>query len=204
MKEGFVDEEVYTPEMSAGGVNAYYMDGCDAVGHRPAYGVCLHKIACYEREKKLPPGMLCETEIRNRKCPALKMRQEERDAGVALYFVNRVKMREFVEKREEEEREALKAKRKMDITAGKSKYKLIELPSDSKANKPAPKPGVKKIEESPQNGYAEAINRAVSKLDEEKSETPPAQQEAQVEMPAQPAKAGMSLLELARMRLNKK
>ena len=105
----FVDDEVYPPEASAGGINAYYIDSCESVGHRPSYGVCLNKIACFEREGKLPPGMLCETEISIGKCPAIRMRQDEREAGRALFYVNRNKLKEFTERREKEEADRLEA-----------------------------------------------------------------------------------------------
>lgn len=90
--EGFVDLEEYPTSMSAAGKNAYYLEGCTEVGHRPSYCICLNKIIAYERDKTLR-GMSCESQIANKTCAALKLRAEELKAGKALYFVNRDKLK---------------------------------------------------------------------------------------------------------------
>lgn len=94
-KPEFVDEEVYPPTFSAGGINAYYLNGCDTAGHRPGYAICLNKIAAYERTGKLDDYCGCGTPIGNKTCIALKMRQEELTAGKAIYFIHREKLQAF-------------------------------------------------------------------------------------------------------------
>ena len=82
-----MDEQVYPPEASRSGKNTYY-HYCNSYNGRPNYGVCLFIVEAHE-EKRLNSHEDCARSIRNGDCPALKMRQEERDAGRALYYVPR-------------------------------------------------------------------------------------------------------------------
>lgn len=74
-------------ELSMAGYNAYYHH-CDTYHGRSNYAVCQHTIdAVLERRMQLRSE--CPAAIEAGTCPALKMRQAERDAGRALYFIDR-------------------------------------------------------------------------------------------------------------------
>ncbi|MDY7537639.1 hypothetical protein QN372_00605 [Undibacterium sp. RTI2.1] len=79
----------FPPSASHGGDNAYYLKGCDQVGHQPSYAACLWKIA--ETEASRPNSLFgsCPDEIRSGRCQAINMRQEEQLKGVALYYFPR-------------------------------------------------------------------------------------------------------------------
>ena len=109
-----MDEQVYPPEASRSGKNSYYHH-CGIYNGRPNYGVCLFIIEASE-EKRLHSHEDCAKAIRNTDCPALKMRQEERDAGKALYYVPRPE---------------LTAEQKAAMEERKTKDYLGELPRPS-------------------------------------------------------------------------
>lgn len=73
------------PEASRAGINRYYHD-CEPVGSSRHYGICLFTIEAFERGQQLMETP-CVEAMRDGTCPALAMRQQERDAGEALYFV---------------------------------------------------------------------------------------------------------------------
>jgi len=93
--ETFKDDTVYPVNMSAGGVNAFYVSDCDTVGHRPSYCICVNKIQAFERTGKLDDYTGCGIPISNRTCVALAMRNREIAAGHTLYFIHREKLKAF-------------------------------------------------------------------------------------------------------------
>ncbi len=90
----FNDEEIYQPEMSAHGTNAYYCEFCNHAGYRPNYASCLRRIADRKAGRLDTNEAQCSTAIGNKACMALEMQKEEKQAGKAIYYVNRVKMRQ--------------------------------------------------------------------------------------------------------------
>lgn len=73
------------PEASRAGKNRYYHE-CEPVSSSRHYGVCLFTIEAFERGQQLNETP-CVEAMKAGTCPAMAMRQEERDAGEALYFV---------------------------------------------------------------------------------------------------------------------
>jgi hypothetical protein len=210
MSEQFVDEMVYPPKMSEGGINAYYLDDCAVVGHRPNYAVCLNKANALKRDGTLH-GSECETAIRCKTCKALALRKEELEAGRAIYFVHRDKLQEFNEGRDAKVRPVVSERSKQHA---------------SNIAKPAPKKEEHLAKSTPKKeehfldvktgDYADALNaslqanaapneleRSSQKPVEEKpvaSITASAQQ-PKPEVENVSVKAGMSMVEIARMRL---
>ena len=187
----------YPPEQSMGGINTYTVS-CRVVGYTPGYCVCLHKIAAFERDGELKSYAECDKGIRSGDCPALGLRAEERKAGKALYFVDRNLLREEMDKYFADQNASFRPARATPVKPS--------IPLDSgivKKNtqpaKPAPSATVKSSIED--DGYAAAINAAIR-------ETQAAQkpEESMPQAPVQsvePSTKGMSLLELARLHLNK-
>lgn len=200
----FHDDEVYPPSASAGGINAYYLSDCEVVGHRPSYCVCLNKIKAYERDRTLR-GLQCENEIRDKVCPAIKLREKEREAGVALFFVNRLKLQAFNDEQAKITRDKFAVSKAADRKM--SSLDSVKIP---KSELPPPPKSPKKEEHflDQQTGYAAAINNAMRELEKPASVakhepagqpvTKPAVQQAPTTVAP---KSGMSLLEMARMQL---
>lgn len=180
--EKFEDIEIYLPHVSAGGNNAYYIDTCPVVGHRPSYASCLAKVE-QRKAGRLPTAQSdCSASIGRCECPAQGMRQKELDAGQAMFFINRRKLNEFVAERE-----------------GRAMgFHEARPPASPPATRPAPAP--KKPVFAPDEGYGAAINAALKKLPQAPVPVPVAAQPNPAPTVAQ-AKAGMSLLELARLQL---
>lgn len=210
----FIDETIYPPEMSAGGINAFYMPGCDNVGHRPSYAICLNKIMRVERTGKLDDLHGCGQQISSRLCPALKLRAEEKEAGRAIYFVHREKLQAFKGEQERQGRAAPAATSKRDPNAMRFPAYVNEqrgLPPDhvdhfhvgkGKPHAPAPKKDSGLLAHSGAS-YADAINAALAATPATTPEpaVTPAKVESATPAPAVPFKAGMSLLDLAKARL---
>jgi hypothetical protein len=72
------------PQASRAGKNRYY-HRCDAVDTTRHYGICLFTIEAFERGQELNETP-CVEAMKSGNCPAMVMRQQEQDAGEALYF----------------------------------------------------------------------------------------------------------------------
>lgn len=82
------EETTLPPSASRSGKNTTYI-GCDVRHSRQNYGVCLFVIQAYD-EDRLDKNMSdCARAITGGYCTAEKMRQEEKEAGKALYFKER-------------------------------------------------------------------------------------------------------------------
>lgn len=79
----------HLPAASAGGENAYYLRGCEAVQRSPSYAACLFKIGEIEAGRENVLHADCATAHRQKKCLAVEMREQERLQGVALYYFPR-------------------------------------------------------------------------------------------------------------------
>lgn len=72
-----------------GRANAYF-HRCVRVGHCRPYAACLSLVSAAESGPLSSNYSDCSTAIRGRECPALAMREEERLAGRAIYFAERL------------------------------------------------------------------------------------------------------------------
>lgn len=214
-KMEFIDETIYPPEVSAGGINAFYMPGCDHVGHRPSYAICLNKIMHYERNGKLDDLHGCGQQISSKLCPALKLRAEEKAAGKAIYFIHREKLQAFKSEQDQQQRAAVEAKSAIKRDPNTMKFPAEVnlargLPADhvdhfhigkGKPHQPAPKKDTGLLAHSGAS-YADAINAALAAPATMPEPAPAPQKVASSQpAPAVPFKAGMSLLEMAKARL---
>lgn len=177
MTEQFKDDEIYPINLSAGGINAYYVSDCESAGHRPSYCICLNKIGAYERGALKDSD--CITPIQNKICVALKMRKEEELAGKAIYFIHRDKLQAFHNARKIQPQIAVatSAKRPMIYPASVleeqarlsalSGIPLGYIPPDK--FKPAPKV----VKTTPDAGtFADAISAAMREPEAPKTPTP--------------------------------
>lgn len=191
-KEQFEDIEIYPAEASEQGCNAFYLDSCEHVGHRPAYAACLKKVELRKHGRLDISYSDCSAAIGKKECRAMKMRKEELAEGRALYFINRNKLRSFQQYQAEMEQQRFAA-----MSFGKT---------DKKGPKARPEPVAPKIEPAkPQHfldmntgSYADAINAAIKP--KEPAEPAPKSVQ-QTPAPVAPVKAGMSLLEMARLQM---
>ena len=195
-KPKFEDAEVYSPSMSASGNNAFYLDHCDSIGHRPAYCACVNKIEAVNRGESLFVGGQCEGEIRRGRCKATAMREREQRENKALFFISREKLHHFQAEKQE-----------YDVAAAvrKAKRKGEALPASVKVQAADPFMTT--------GGYADAINSALSQTKFSVPTKPklapqpnpaiePTRVAAPVNLaPVAPVKAGMSILEMARVQL---
>lgn len=186
----------YPPEQSAAGTNTVTVKGCKAVGYTPGYCVCLNKIKAFERDRALASYPECERAISDKSCVALGMRQRERDAGKALFFVDRTLLREEMDKRFGS----------MGIPESRPVVSSpVTRPAPAQTRVATPKPAPERIRtpEPEVDGYAAAINAAIK----EASATPApvvTKPEPKVDSPSpSPVKKGLSILEMARIKMGK-
>lgn len=173
-------DEFFPLTFSADGhKNAYHLDKCDFVQHRPPYAACLFKLKEHEA-KRLGAACACVSGIAKGECAAQVMRAEELAAGRAIYYSDRA--RQHVSIQDREERTVIK----LSGTAP------VKWPAKSVITPTVPKP----TNETDSTGdYAAAINRAM----QEQPVAAPAVAPPQPVVHASPVvKAGMSMVEIAR------
>ncbi|MEO9497662.1 MAG: hypothetical protein ABJG42_24525 [Vibrio splendidus] len=81
------EESQYPPEKSEG-VNNTHIIYCDSLNRRSHYCICLNFLRAVD-EKRITGFEDCQTALRNGTCNAVKPRNEEREAGKALYYTPR-------------------------------------------------------------------------------------------------------------------
>ena len=193
-QEKFEDIEIYPAEASEQGCNSFYLDNCEHVGHRPAYAACLKKVAERKNGRLDTQYSDCSAAIGRKDCRAMKMRKEELAEGRAIYFINRNKLRSFMQYQSEMEQQ-----RWASMSFGKTDPKKVsKRPELPKA--PAPTPAPKHFLDMNTGSYADAINAAMKPAAPEPA-PPAAKPTAQPQTPVAPVKAGMSLLEMARLQM---
>ncbi len=74
-------------QLSMAGYNAYYHH-CNVYQGRSSYAVCQHTIDAVS-EGRVQLRSECQNAVLNGTCPAIKMREQEREAGKALFFIDR-------------------------------------------------------------------------------------------------------------------
>lgn len=187
-KEQFEDIEIYPAEASEQGCNAFYLDNCEHVGHRPAYAACLKKVDDRKSGRLAPQYSDCSAAIGRKDCRAAKMRKEELAEGRAIYFINRQKMQAFHQERanaEEQKLVGMTSDREAATSANKNRAK-----ASPQTRHPLPE-AQKHFLDIKVGGYVDAINAAV--------DDKPVRDKPQI--PVAPIKAGMSLLEMARLQM---
>jgi hypothetical protein len=89
INEPVKSDKTYPPSKSASPDNGYYLKGCDAVQHSPAYAACLFKIKFTQDDKPVMAAPECICAIKDVSCAALEMKQSEELKGVAMFFFER-------------------------------------------------------------------------------------------------------------------
>lgn len=196
----FKDDEIYPPEKSMGGTNMKVIR-CEYLEAASNYAVCLHRINA--REKGSAPesviGERCVRAIDNKSCPALAMKKEEAEAGRALYYVNRAKYLEQQTAFFNEKGWAAKVVTSKDYRPTKAKLSAFPPARQSAPEQPsastqtsqkrhAEKREVEPASDAP--SFADAINIALGEIEPNKS--------------SPDIKPGMSLIEIARARMQQK
>jgi hypothetical protein len=193
-------QPVYPPEKSAGGTNAFTVEGCEVAGCKTGYSYCLSKVSALERSKTLGKvSPKCERAILGHFCPALAMRQEEREAGKALYYIDYELYREELDKAF-----AVPVPRKAS-----AKYAAPLLRANLAPIKPeqadftpieqVKKPASPFIE---QDGYAAAINVAIQEAAQsEPVKLQPIPEPKVVSPSPSPVAKSLSMLERARLQM---
>jgi hypothetical protein len=167
----FSDDEVYPPEASARGDNAFYLDGCAHVGSKPPYASCLKKMTDRKNGRLDAQWAECSAAIGKKVCPALAMREKELEKGLALFYINRSKLRLFSQYQAELGEQILFSR----LSTGKSGERARRTerePTKAPAFAPAKTPYL----DDQENGYAAAINSAIAETQKEpvaKQERPP-------------------------------
>lgn len=189
-------------DASAGGDNAYYLDYCIHVQHRPAYAACICKLQ--DRKKGRLDGFPeCSAAIGRKDCPAAAMRREEELADKAIYFVSRAELQKQM-------RAAAEARGA--VFAKMAEQGRDWTPSRTKRVKTTATPAAPSVSVD----YAAAINKAMSSAaaasaaaakapelaSTVQSATNPAVEfksvSADLKAPANSSTAGLSMLEIAR------
>lgn len=193
MTEQFEDIEIYPAEASEQGCNAYYLPGCEIAGHRPAYAACLKKISDRKNGRLNSSIAECSAAIGKKECLAQRMRKEEIVEGRAIYFVNRNKLRSFMQYQSEMEQQ-----RWASMSFGKDDKKKQSKPRMvAEAPKAPTPPEPKHFLDMNTGSYADAINAAMKQPIEPAA---PAPKPAQPAPPVATAPAGLSMMERARLK----
>jgi hypothetical protein len=190
MTDEFKDNEIYPAEASEQGCNAYYLPGCDIAGHRPAYAACLKKISDRKNGRLTTSLSECSAAIGKKQCPAQRMRKEEIVEGRAIYFVNRNKLRSFMQYQTEMEQQRW-ASMSFDKGEKKSKPRVVAEPPK------APPTAPKHFLDMNTGSYADAINAALKPTEPAAA---PALKPVQPASPVATAPAGLSMMERARLK----
>lgn len=181
------DTEFHPLSASASGNNAFNLDGCDLVGHRPPYAACLFKIGEWNANRLGPGCATCATAMSKGECQAQKMRAEETLAGKSLYYIDRLRLRAECQARDDEASE-----RRGRMLSGDSQEKPSRRAPPQRPTAPLA-PAVSAFIDPNHGGYADAINIALREMPPVLNVPP---------LPVAPvvnvAKAGMSMVEIAR------
>ena len=194
------DSIIHPFSASASGQNAYNLDNCDKVGHRPPYASCLFKINEFDHGRLGSGGSCgdCKNAMSAGTCPAQAMRKEEEIKGRSIYYIDRAELRKQNQNRDDQSADKATA---MLTADRKTAHKSISAAEKRTASAPsyAPQPQTARHTPEPSgftdeaDGYAAAINRAM------KEATAPIVMAPKPTAPAANfAKPGMSMVEIAR------
>jgi len=183
-------QPIYPPEQSAGGTNTFTVKGCKAVGHTPGYCVCLNKIKAFERDKALTSYAECERAISSRACPAIAMREEERTAGKALYYIDRALLREEMDKAFAEANASFRPTKTTPAPKPEPTRTTAKKVSDHLTTMPTPEI----------DGYAAAINAAIKEAAQQPASAPTPEPKVASPSPS-PVTSGLSMIERTRLQM---
>lgn len=89
MNEIITHDTKYPPSASAGGDNAYYLKTCKTLERPASYAACLSRLSDIDAGQTNERTMECAKSLREGRCVAAGMREQEHLAGAALYFFPR-------------------------------------------------------------------------------------------------------------------
>ena len=190
-----VTTETLPPEASMAGTNTCYCH-CQALNKRSNYGVCLFTLKAFE-ESRLREDSDCHAVISSGSCEARRYRQQERDAGRALFFKQRSIAIKVVESAERPtfDRDSDSFKRGW-ARAGSSPRAIVAPVKSSQATRPVErKRGPLEISGSMADAVTAAMQQELSKS----ADSPAAKTVTSHVKSTKP----MSLLERARLAMNK-
>lgn len=86
-------EEIITllPDVSADGKRNAFHHHCEVVGHYRSFAVCSHLCGMRKLGRLAESYADCSVAISKKRCPALSMITEEKAAGKAIYFIERIR-----------------------------------------------------------------------------------------------------------------
>ena len=122
----------------------------------------MRRIADRKEGRLITNEAQCSAAIGNRACPALAMKKEEKQAGHAIYYVNRIKMRQNQE--ENAELIGLKLGKRLDCDSKlrNPKPRFVSPQEAEQANIPQGIPHAPEFKSAPT--IADAINRKIREL----------------------------------------
>ena len=203
------DTEFESVSKSESGKNAYYLDDCKIVQHRPGYASCLVKVLDHRNHQRTVLGCDdCFSAIGKGDCIAVGMRKEEEIEGRALFFVDRTALQEQTAQQEAAAQERLDRQPPPQRNTHRRAYKQDDSVAADKtytSAKPATTPSLLDAASGAGGDYAAAINMAIRTGAVSPAPTPvktiPVAYGATA---ANVAKAGMSMVEIARAALAQK
>jgi hypothetical protein len=89
-------DQSYPPSASAGGNNAYYLQTCKTLERPASYAACLSRLADIDAGRTNERTSECSKSLREGRCTAAGMREQEQLAGAALFFYPRNPSKPFL------------------------------------------------------------------------------------------------------------
>jgi hypothetical protein len=87
-----MEESILGVEASASKGNAFYLDKCEHVDHRPPFAACIDKITRRSEGRLESIFSTCSVAISKGECRAKLLRDEELLKGKSIYFVSRAEL----------------------------------------------------------------------------------------------------------------
>lgn len=90
INEPIKHDTAFPPTASAGPDNAYYLRHCAEIERGPAYTACLARLNDIDAGRSNERTAQCEKAVRENRCVAKGMREQEQLAGAALFYFPRL------------------------------------------------------------------------------------------------------------------
>jgi hypothetical protein len=90
INEPITHDTPYPVEKSAGPDNAYYLRHCAAIERGPSYAACLARLHDIDTGHVNERTSQCEKAVREKRCVAIGLREQEQLAGKALFYFPRL------------------------------------------------------------------------------------------------------------------
>ena len=194
-----INAEFEPVSKSESGKNAYYLDECKIVQHRPGYAKCLRIVLDNRNRQRTVLGCdSCHSAIGKGECIAVNMRKDEEVAGKALFYIDRTALQEEMAQQAEDAllRQASQPASRNTVRRA-YRPELNDAPEKTYTSAPpVPKP-MSLLDAATGGGdYAAAINMAIKT-----ASVPTPTPKPIVTVQPSVAKAGMSMIEMARAAL---